>query len=141
MHPLSPEEPWSPVPAYSDFMEEDFLPENYDQWEVFNNWPQTCTSDFPSTSTIWSDEDKRSLMWDDQMLLSEGAKLLDAPLLYFITQPTTQDEDIQGIRKQVNANRRASFGGFPVTPFPTRHKISSKHPDYSVWHQLPYGGC
>ena len=81
------------------------MPENYDQWEVFNNWPQTCTSDFPSTSTIWSDEDKRSLMWDDQMLLSEGAKLSDAPLLYFIPQPTTQDDDIQGIRKQITANR------------------------------------
>ena len=134
---LSPKEPWSPIPAYSDFEESDFLPDDYDQWKDCPAWFNEHNQLWPSSSSIWSGEDVLSLAWDhpDQ---SDPVQS-QTPLLQFIPDQEQHlyDEDndssncIRGTRREVNANRRAFFGGFPVTPFPKRIKISQ--PDYSVW--------
>ena len=141
---LSPREPWSPLPSYQDFQESDFLPPDYDHWAAFSNWlpeelPLHDTYQWPSTSTIWSGEERLSLLWDDPQCPPE--QLLDIPLLQFrpiqppqqqiIDQRHVEEDHISGTRRQVNRNRRASFGGFHITPFPKRIKISE--PDYSVW--------
>ena len=119
-HHLSPQEPWSPV----SFL----FQQNYDE-QSDNHF------DWPSTSSIWSAEDKASLMWDDHhsppleptfdQLISPPSSPLDLPQIF------------QQARQQAHFDRRYTFGGFDIIPFPKRLKISQ--PDYSVWGQKSAG--
>ena len=114
-HYLSPRDPWSPIP------------------DSHSMNASTSLFDWPSASSIWSGEDKASLIWDDSYssphhpvqenftpILSPN---LDLPLIF------------QQARQQAHCDRRYSFGGFDIIPFPKRQKISQ--PDYSVWPHWP----
>ena len=130
-HHLSPQEPWSPIPSYHQ--------------STWDDQPQTTESppsffDWPSTSSIWSQEDKASLMWDDQdsPTLHPPYQNLIPQLQYRPEQNSPQpDLDLphifQQARNQAFDSRRSTFGGFDIFPFPKRIKISQ--PDYSVWNR------
>ena len=121
-HQLSPQEPWSPIPFYQEY-EDNLLEQDMD---IFASWP--------STSTLWDGEERASLTWDDA----------EEPLMLPTLQPLQQLQPQQlraplnlplifkEARLQAHCNRRDTFAGFPVLPFPKRIKISK--PDYSVWH-------
>ena len=123
-HHLSPQEPWSPVSFLHQASYEDtHLGEQY----------LHDLMDWPSVSSVWTGEDKASLIWDDpyspplyptlENLIPPLSPKLDLPLIF------------QQAQQQAHFDRRYTFGGFDIIPFPKRQKISQ--PDYSVWNYNP----
>jgi len=110
-HPLSPGEPWSPIPQ--------LLPDDQN-------------ASFTSTSSIWSGQDRLSLAWDSPTARTPSPTPWPPPHQH----PSPPLSPIfKAAQREAFHNRRHSFAGFQPSPWPRKPKICGSRPDYSVWNR------